>query len=93
MKLAMLWKSGFWSGFPVKKLTFHWSIAWPDEGSMLSGTTMVIVSVEESALSFPVRLNTYVPAAENVAVVERAFAFPNVTVPGPLTFAHVVVRV
>ena len=32
------------------------------------------------------------PWTENVAVVESAPALPNVTVPGPLTLLHVVVR-
>src|SRR3989442_1468966 len=39
-------------------------------------------------LSVAVRLSTYVPAVENVAVVVRALALVNVTVPTPLTLAH-----
>ena len=31
------------------------------------------------------------PATEKLALVSTAFAFPKVTVPGPLTFDHVVV--
>jgi hypothetical protein len=34
-----------------------------------------------------------VPAAENVAVVSAAFGEPNVTVPGPLSRDHAIVRV
>jgi hypothetical protein len=34
-----------------------------------------------------------VPATEKLADVLKAFAFPNVTVPGPLTLLHVVVSV
>src|SRR6185295_9431696 len=41
-------------------------------------------------LSLAVSRKTYVPAAENVAVVLSAAAFANVTVPGPLTLDHVV---
>src|SRR2546427_3995312 len=39
-------------------------------------------------LSVAVRLSTYVPAIENVAVVASALAFVNVTVPDPLTLLH-----
>ena len=39
-------------------------------------------------LSVAVRLSTYVPAVENVAVVASAVASVNVTVPGPLTLLH-----
>jgi hypothetical protein len=35
----------------------------------------------------------YEPAALKFAVVLRAFTFPKVTVPGPLTLLHVVVTV
>src|SRR5438105_1895768 len=53
-------------------------------------TTTLIVSVFDSSPSLAVSVNTYVPGDEKVAVVERRFAFPNVTVPGPLVFVHVV---
>src|ERR1051325_1699592 len=53
----------------------------------------VIRSLLESRLSLPVSISTYDPAVSNVAVVCGAFAFANVTVPGPLTLLHVVTSV
>jgi hypothetical protein len=50
-------------------------------------------SVVDSTLSLAVSLSTYVPSIEKLAVVLSALASPNVTVPGPLTFDHVVVNV
>ena len=44
-----------------------------------------------SSPSFAVNVSRYVPVAEKFAVVEGAFALPNVTVPGPLVFVHVLV--
>src|SRR5450631_3902256 len=52
-------------------------------------TVMVTLALALALLlSVAVRLSTYAPAAEKVAVVASTFAFPNVTVPGPLTLAH-----
>ena len=56
-------------------------------------TEIVTSEVLERALSLAVSRNTYVPAAEKLAVVFLALALPNATVPGPLTFDQVVVRV
>ena len=61
--------------------------------SMTAITVTVTVSPEESNPSLAARFNTYVPAKVNCAVVSMAAAFPNVTVPGPLTFDHVDVSV
>ena len=47
----------------------------------------------DSWLSLAVSRNTYDPVKGNVAVVDAAFAFANVAVPGPLTLLHVVVSV
>ena len=47
----------------------------------------------DSAESDAVKRSTYTPAAENDAEVDNADALPNVTVPGPDTFDHVVVTV
>ena len=44
-------------------------------------------------LSSPVSRSTYIPDVLKSAVVLSAFAFPNVTVPGPLTFVQLVVSV
>src|SRR5437867_9072447 len=52
-----------------------------------------MVALVEAAPSLAVSRKTYVPLAENVAVVSTKLALPNVTVPGPLTFVHVVVGV
>ena len=49
--------------------------------------------LEDSAVSPAVSRNTYVPEAENVAVVLRAFAFTKLTEPGPLNLDQFVVRV
>jgi hypothetical protein len=56
-------------------------------------TVIVTSSVVDRALSFAVSLSTYVPSIEKLAVVFNAFALPNVTVPGPLTFDQVVVSI
>src|SRR5205814_462080 len=56
-------------------------------------TTMVTSEVDDNAVSLAVSRRTYVPEFENDAVVLSAFTFPNVTVPGPLNFDHVVIRV
>ena len=56
-------------------------------------TTIVTSEVEDSAVSLAVSRNTYVPDVENVADVFSAFAFANVTVPGPLNLDQVVMRV
>src|SRR5438445_10530911 len=64
----------------------------PDEGGA-GFTTIVMSAVLEKALSEPVSRRTYVPALEKLAVVPGAFAFANVTVPGPLTLAHVTINV
>ena len=53
----------------------------------------MISEVLERALSVALSRNTYVPAAEKLAVVLLAPGLPNVTVPGPLSFDQVVVRV
>jgi hypothetical protein len=63
-------------------------------GAWLAGFTVIVTSdVLDNALSEAVRRTTYEPATERLAVVLSAFAFPKVTVAGPLTFDHVVVRV
>src|SRR5690606_15975982 len=62
-----------------------------DPGSPAGLTVTVRSSDALSTLSFPVSLSTYTPSTLKLAVVLNAFAFPNVTVPGPLTFVHVVV--
>ena len=54
-------------------------------------TVIVSSSLVDNRLSLAVRRRTYVPATEKLAVVLRADALPNVTVPGPLTLLHVVV--
>ena len=59
-----------------------------------AGLTVIVTSeVEDSAVSLVVSRKTYVPEAEKVAVVLSRLAFPNVTVPVPLNFDHVVCRV
>src|SRR5438093_480209 len=52
-----------------------------------TGLTVMVTLLLPGAplLSVAVRLRTYVPAVENVAVVASAVASVNVTVPGPLT--------
>ena len=63
-------------------------------GSTGAGITVIVTSeVEDSTASVAVSRNTYVPDVENVASVLRAFAFVNVTVPGPLNFDQVVCSV
>ena len=63
-------------------------------GGTTGGLTVIVTSdVEDSAVSLAVSRNTYVPDVENVASVLRAFAFVNVTVPGPLNFDQVVCSV
>ena len=63
-------------------------------GAVFAGLTVIVTSeVEDSAVSLAVSRNTYVPEAEKVAVVLSRLAFPNVTVPGPLNFDHVVCKV
>ena len=54
---------------------------------------IVTFEVEDSAVSLAVSRKTYVPEIEKVAVVLSKLAFPNVTVPGPLNFDHVVCSV
>ena len=54
---------------------------------------MVTLEVELRAPSLAVRRRPYVPAAEKVAVVDRAFGFEKVTVPGPLALLHATLRV
>ena len=56
-------------------------------------TITVRSSLLANKLSLAVKRNVYTPARENVAVVFKAFAFTKATVPGPLTFDHVVVTV
>jgi hypothetical protein len=69
---------------PVPALTF--GAVFP------AGFAMIVTSEKaDSAVSLAVNRKTYVPDAENVAVVASAFAFPNVTVPGPLNLLQVVV--
>src|SRR5437763_1248738 len=51
-------------------------------------TVMVTVSVPLRAPSLAVSISTYVPAAENVAVVFSSCGCVIVTVPGPLTLLH-----
>src|SRR5207253_4041704 len=59
-----------------------------------AGLTVIGTSeVDDSAVSLAVSRNTYVPEAEKVAVVLSRLAFPNVTVPAPLNFDHVVCSV
>jgi hypothetical protein len=65
--------------------------AWLTIGAGL--TTTVISSKTDKAPSDAVKRSRYVPAVENVAVVEAAFGGVNVTVPGPLAFDQVRVRV
>ena len=56
-----------------------------------AGLTVTVRSSDAlNAPSSPVSLSTYVPAALKSAVVLSAFALPNVTVPGPLTFVQAV---
>src|ERR1044071_7500643 len=62
-------------------------------GDGIGLTVIVISEVDDNALSLAVSRNPYVPEVENVAVVLSALTFPNVTVPGPLTFDHIVCRV
>ncbi len=59
----------------------------------LAFTITVMSPVVMATPSLAVNRNTYVPPAENPAVVDSALAFPNVTVPGPLILLHVVVNV
>jgi hypothetical protein len=54
---------------------------------------MMTSSEADNALSVAESRNVYVPAIENDAVVLRAAAFPNVTVPGPLTLLQDLVSV
>src|SRR3954471_4839601 len=56
-------------------------------------TVIVTMSDVFRAESLATSCSTYVPAAPNVAVVPAATGSPNVTVPGPLAFDHVVVTV
>jgi hypothetical protein len=56
-------------------------------------TVITTSALALSALSLPVSRNVYDPAAENVAVVAALDAEPNVTVPGPLTFVQLTVKV
>jgi len=61
---------------------------------LLFGLTVMTTSSElDRTLSLAVSRSVYDPSIEKVAVVLSALALPNVTVPGPLTFDHVVVRV
>ena len=58
-----------------------------------AGLTVIVTSMLlETALSDAVSRKTYEPNVEKLAVVLKAFALANVTVPGPLTFVHVVVN-
>src|SRR5262245_56987748 len=60
-------------------------------GAWFSGETDTITSsLEVKALSLALSRRMYTPALLNVAVVAAAFALENVTVPGPLTFDHVI---
>src|SRR5438067_8595210 len=54
-------------------------------------TITVSVSVPVSSPSLALNISTYVPAVENVAVVDNSFGCENVTVPGPLTLLHVTI--
>ena len=51
----------------------------------------VTVSLPINAPSLAVKIRTYVPLVEKLAVVARWDAFAKVTVPGPLTLLQVVV--
>src|SRR5690349_15219680 len=57
-------------------------------GGATSFATTVTSALVASAPSLAVKRSTYVPAAENDAVVTAADALPNVTVPGPDTLLH-----
>ena len=52
---------------------------------------IAISALFDNAPSLAVSCSTYAPATENVAVVLRLAAFPNVTEPGPLTLDQLVV--
>ena len=54
-------------------------------------TVTLTSSLEARSVSSAVSRNTYVPAAEKVAVVSTAPASANVTTPGPLTLLQVVI--
>ena len=56
-------------------------------------TVTVTSSLDEIWLSFAVRRKTYWPLVENVAVVDATLGSAKVTVPGPLTAVHAIVRV
>src|SRR3989442_6113150 len=56
-------------------------------------TTIVTSPLADKSLSVAVNRRTYVPTAEKLAVVLSALTLPNVTVPGPLNFDHVVMSV
>jgi hypothetical protein len=61
--------------------------------AFLGLTATTTSSLELAAPSLAVSRNVYEPAVPNAAVVFNEFAFPKVTVPGPLTVLHVVVTV
>src|SRR2546425_469505 len=55
-------------------------------------TVIVVVSLMLNWPSLATSVSTYVPAAENVAVVAAELGLANVTVPGPLDLLQVIVR-
>ena len=60
-------------------------------GAWLPGNTVTTsTSLPVCTESLAVNLSEYVPVALNVTVVSGEFGFANVTVPGPLTFDHVI---
>jgi hypothetical protein len=74
-----------------------WSVPAFAVGVWFTGTTtgftvMVSVSLAERTLSDAVNFKTYVPAWPKDAVVDRLFALPKVTVPGPDTLLQVFVN-
>jgi hypothetical protein len=56
-------------------------------------TVVVISSEDVRAPSLAVSLSTYVPGELKLTAVLSEFAFPKLTVPGPLTLLQVVVSV
>src|SRR5207247_1124359 len=63
-------------------------------GATFTGGSLTLIttsSVDDSALSLPVRRSVYVPETENVATVLNDVELTNVTVPGPDTLFHATV--
>jgi hypothetical protein len=79
---------------PASVAVFGSVIVWSEPAPAVGAWLAMIVTslVVESSLSLAVNRRTYVPETLKPAVELSEFAFPNVTVPGPLTFDQVVVR-